>query len=58
MYTPGAGTVRFDLPLEEQRALFHKQDPVRGLTYVDVQTAQGNSGAVYTSVFDALATPR
>lgn len=58
VYTPGAGTVRFDLPLEEQRALFRKQDPVRGLTYVDVQTAQGNSGAVYTSVFDALATPR
>lgn len=58
VFTPGAGTVRFDLPLEEQRSLFRKLDPVRGVTYVDVQTAQGNSGAVYTSAFDALAAPR
>lgn len=48
--------VRVDLPLEEQRTLLRKHDPVRGVVLVDVATAQAVGAEVYARPFELLRT--
>jgi hypothetical protein len=46
--------VPLDLPLEEQRALLRKHDPVRGVVFVDVPAAQSEGATAYLRAFEVL----
>lgn len=46
--------VPLDLPLDEQRALLRKHDPVRNVTFVDVPTAQSEGATAYMRAFEVL----
>ena len=50
--------VPFDLPIDDQRAMFRKEDPVRGVDFVEVNALIAASDAAFIAAGDALRTAR
>ena len=48
----------FDLPIDDQRAMFRKEDPVRGVDFVEVNALIAASDAAFIAAGDALRTAR
>ena len=46
--------VPWDLPLEEQKSRYRRVDPTRGITFIDMGTAELDAGSDYAKAFDAL----
>jgi hypothetical protein len=50
--------VPFDLPVDEQRTMFRKDDPVRGVDFVEVGALLAASDAAFVAAGDALRAAR
>ncbi len=50
--------VPFDLPLDEQKTRFRREDPVRGVVFIDASTLVAQACADYLRAFDALKAGR
>jgi hypothetical protein len=50
--------VPFDLPIEDQRTMFRKEDPVRGVEFVEVNALISASDAAFIAAGDAVRAAR
>lgn len=50
--------VPFDLPLEQQKSLFRRSDPVRNLQFIDAGTLMSTAAADYAKAFEAVKAAR
>jgi hypothetical protein len=50
--------VPFDIPLEDQKTAFRREDPVRGVVVIEMAAFQSRAASDYLRAFDALKAAR